>query len=131
MWNHLDRCPNFNDGDTQGTQPRKRRKTYKKGQVVSSPSYPKFDQEACRAQLVRTFVCAELPFRFVENEEFQKLLIILQPRFDIPSRYTLRRDIWELYNEELGKLKKFLKNCGRVCLTTDTWTSNQSLSYLS
>ncbi|MCI15143.1 CCP-like protein, partial [Trifolium medium] len=29
---------------------------------------------------VRTFVCAELPFRFVENEEFRKLLLILQPR---------------------------------------------------
>lgn len=131
MWNHLGRCAKYNSGYTQGTQSRKRRKIVKKGQVVSSPSYSKFDQEACRAQLVRTFVCAELPFRFVENEEFRKLLIILQPRFDIPSRYTLRRDIWMLYNEELGKLKKVLKNCGRVCLTTDTWTSNQNLNYMS
>ena len=93
MWNHLGRCDNYNHGDTQGIQSRKRRKIVKKGQVVSSPSYSKFDQEACRVQLVRTFVCAELLFRFVENEKFRKLLTILQPRFDIPSRYTLRRDI--------------------------------------
>ncbi|RHN46750.1 hypothetical protein MtrunA17_Chr7g0245551 [Medicago truncatula] len=77
MWNHLGRCAKYNSDDTQGTQSRKRRKIVKKGQVVSSPSYSKFDQEACGPQLVRTFVCAELPFRSVENEEFRKLLIIL------------------------------------------------------
>ncbi|KAK2408991.1 zinc finger BED domain-containing protein RICESLEEPER [Trifolium repens] len=129
MRNHLKRCDDY-DGNTEVTQPKKRRKINAQGQVVSSPSVCKFDQAACRAQLVRTFVCAELPFRFVENEEFRKLLLILQPRFDIPSRSTLRRDIWELYIEEKEKLKKSLKNCGRVCLTTDTWTSAQNLSYM-
>jgi hypothetical protein len=129
MKNHLSRCNDY-DGNTQVTQAKKRRKINAQGQAVSSPSYNKFDQVACRAQLVRTFVCAELPFRFVENEEFRKLLLILQPRFDIPSRSTLRRDIWELYIEEKEKLKKSLKNCGRVCLTTDTWTSAQNLSYM-
>jgi hypothetical protein len=129
MKNHLSRCNDY-DGNTQVTQAKKRRKINAQGQAVSSPSYNKFDQVACRAQLVRTFVCAELPFRFVENEEFRKLLLILQPRFDIPSRSTLRCDIWELYIEEKEKLKKSLKNCGRVCLTTDTWTSAQNLSYM-
>ena len=40
--------------------------------------------------------------------------------------------MWELYEEEKAKLKMFLsKQCGRVCLTTDTWTSIQNLNYMS
>jgi len=40
--------------------------------------------------------------------------------------------MWELYEEEKTKLKFFLsKQCERVCLTTDTWTSIQNLNYMS
>ncbi|KAK2369706.1 zinc finger BED domain-containing protein DAYSLEEPER [Trifolium repens] len=105
MRNHLSICDSY-DGNTQVTQEKKRRKINAQGQAISSPSYNKFGQVACRAQLVRTFMCAELPFRFVENEEFRKLFLILQPCFDIPSRSILRHDIWELYIEEKEKLKK-------------------------
>jgi hypothetical protein len=55
MQTHLLTCDKY-DGNTQVMQANKRRKTNAQG------------------QLVRTFVCAELPFRFVENEEFRKLL---------------------------------------------------------
>ncbi|XP_058744976.1 zinc finger BED domain-containing protein RICESLEEPER 2-like [Vicia villosa] len=128
MRTHLGRCTVY---DNDKTQPNKRRKTTSDGKVVCSPSYSKFDQEDCRALLVKTFVCAELPFCFVENEMFRKLLITLQPRFSIPSWSTLRRDIWALYLEEKEKLKKLLPNCGRVYLATDSWTSTQNLSYMS
>ncbi|PNY04810.1 HAT family dimerization domain-containing protein [Trifolium pratense] len=67
--------------------------------VVSSP-HVKFDQVKCRLELVKMFVGAELPFRFVENEFFINFVKVLQPRFDIPSCTTLRRAIWSLYNPE-------------------------------
>ncbi|KAJ1425115.1 Zinc finger BED domain [Sesbania bispinosa] len=70
------------------------------GGVSSSPTYFKFDQELCRTELVKMFVVAELPFRFVENEAFCKFLAVLQPRFSVPSRSTLTRDIYTLFNEE-------------------------------
>ncbi|KAK2423935.1 FBD-associated F-box protein [Trifolium repens] len=48
MRNHLKRCDDY-DGNTEVTQPKKRRKINAQGQVVSSPSVCKFDQAACRA----------------------------------------------------------------------------------
>jgi hypothetical protein len=99
--------------------------------VVSSP-HVNFDQVKCRLELVKMFVGAELPFQFVENEFFVNFVKVLQPQFDIPSRTTLRRAIWSLYDGERERHRQFiLKHCGRVCLTTDTWTSVQNLSYMS
>nr|KYP45684.1 Putative AC transposase [Cajanus cajan] len=78
------------------------------------------------------FVVAEMPFRFVENVSFIKFLSVLQPRFSVPSCSTLTRHIFILFNEERENLKKFLSmHCGRVCLTTNTWTSIQNLTYIS
>ncbi|CAI8616842.1 unnamed protein product [Vicia faba] len=105
MQTHLGRCTAYDHDKTQPTQPNKRRKTNSEGKIVCSPSYSKFDQEECQALLVKTFMCCELPFCFVKNEVFRKLLITLQPRFYIPSRSTSRLDIWALYLEEKEKLK--------------------------
>lgn len=41
--------------------------------------------EKITSQLVSTFVDASLPFSLVENEEFIKLIQILQPRYEVPS----------------------------------------------
>ncbi|GAU21514.1 hypothetical protein TSUD_34770 [Trifolium subterraneum] len=41
MRNHLKRCENY-DGNTEVTQPKKRRKINAQGQAVSSPSYSPF-----------------------------------------------------------------------------------------
>jgi len=72
----------------------------------------------------------EMPFRSVEGEGFRRYSKVLQPRFDPPSRITVARDCMQRYTEEKPKLKKILKN-HRICLTTDTWTSNQNLNYMS
>ena len=100
--------------------------------VGPSPTISKFDQNASRMKLVKMFVKSELPFRFMEDEDFRDFVRSLQPRFEVLSRTTLRREMWQLYEEEKTKLKIFLsKQCGRVCLTTDTWTSIQNLNYMS
>nr|KYP50872.1 Putative AC transposase [Cajanus cajan] len=78
-------------------------------------------------KLVKMFVKFELPFLFVEDDDFRDFVWSLQPRFEVPSRTTLRREMWVLYEEEKANLKFFLsKQCRRVCLTTDTWTSIQN-----
>ncbi|WVZ03801.1 hypothetical protein V8G54_024607 [Vigna mungo] len=58
-------------------------------------------------KLVKMFVKFELPFRFVENEAFHDFVWSLQPRFEVPFRTTLRREMWELYEEEKTTLKMF------------------------
>nr|XP_012573964.1 zinc finger BED domain-containing protein RICESLEEPER 2-like [Cicer arietinum] len=133
MTMHLKRCKEHLDN-----QEHKRQKTSSSTKpteeelgVVSSP-HSMFDQEACRLELVKMFVGAELPFLFVVNVFFRNFVNVIQPQFDIPSRSTLRRAILSLYDVERERLKIFIsKHCGRVCLTTDTWTSIQNLSYMS
>ncbi|WVY97701.1 hypothetical protein V8G54_029852 [Vigna mungo] len=110
MRNHLARCK-----ENPNREAFKRQKFLSSSIEVSvshSPTISKFDQNASRMKLVKMFVKSELPFRFVENEDFRDLLWSLQPRFEVPSRTTLRREIWKLYEEEKTKLKMFLsKQC--------------------
>ncbi|KAL4315281.1 hypothetical protein AHAS_Ahas15G0169400 [Arachis hypogaea] len=101
--------------------------------LISSPSVTKFDQAVSRSILTEMFVTEELAFRFVERNVFRRLLHSLQPKFKIPSRTTLARDILSFYETEKMKLQSYLShNCQKVCLTTDTWTtSSQNLTYIS
>lgn len=76
-------------------------------------------------------VIDELPFKFVESEGFKKFMFVACPRFHIPSRTTMTRDVYQLYLDERVKIKQLLRSsCSRVCLTTDTWTSLQRVNYL-
>ncbi|KAK2655812.1 hypothetical protein Ddye_008864 [Dipteronia dyeriana] len=55
----------------------------------------------------------------------------MNPRFDVPSKRTIVRDLYKLYVEERIKLKKYFKSSQvRVCLTTDTWTSIQNINFM-
>jgi len=46
---------------------------------------------------------------FVEVKGFKLFSRTLQPRFDIPSRFTVMRDCLKLYIEEKERLKRALK----------------------
>ncbi|WOH14844.1 hypothetical protein DCAR_0934370 [Daucus carota subsp. sativus] len=69
------------------------------------------------------------PFRIVEHEGFRELMNEAEPRFKMPSRWTVARDCLKIYGEELVKLKKSLVS-QRVSFTTDTWTSIQNINYM-
>ncbi|KAG8660891.1 hypothetical protein MANES_02G205650v8 [Manihot esculenta] len=84
----------------------------------------KYDENAIRKALVHMIIIEELPFRFVEGEGFRSFMRAICPRFRIPSRWKISRDCYDLFIEERSKLRSFFKkNCQRVSLTTDTWTS--------
>ncbi|XP_031127642.1 zinc finger BED domain-containing protein RICESLEEPER 2-like [Ipomoea triloba] len=73
----------------------------------------------------------ELPFRFVEGQGFRKFILVACPRFKIPSRWTISRDIYQIFSDERVNLKKlFRTSCQRVSITTDTWTSVQRINYM-
>ncbi|WOG95648.1 hypothetical protein DCAR_0414974 [Daucus carota subsp. sativus] len=69
------------------------------------------------------------PFKIVEHEGFRELLKDAEPKFKMPSRWTVARDCLKIYGEELVKLKKSLAT-QRVSFTTDTWTSVQNINYM-
>ncbi|CAN1338966.1 Zinc finger BED domain-containing protein RICESLEEPER 2 [Linum perenne] len=73
----------------------------------------------------------ELPFRFVEHLGFNYFMSIACPRFIMPSRRTVTRDSWDFYLDMKAKLKEVFMVCeGRICLTTDTWTSIKQMNYM-
>lgn len=97
------------------------------GNVVSI----EFDKDTSRFACARMIIKDELPFSHVEGQGFIDFMRVTQPKFKTPSRRTIARDIWELYQGEKGSLKRILAAYNqRVSLTTDTWTSIQNINYM-
>ncbi|GJR87683.1 zinc finger BED domain-containing protein RICESLEEPER 2 [Tanacetum coccineum] len=92
----------------------------------------KYDEKAIKSSLIELIVLAELPFKFVEHPTFIKYSKNLQPKYNLPSRHTISRDVAKFYLEEKEKLVKFLGNPNHtIHLTTDTWTSTcQKINYM-
>ncbi|CAI0448983.1 unnamed protein product [Linum tenue] len=88
-----------------------------------------FSTSEARKALARMIVIDEMPFRTVDGEGFRNYSMTFQPKFSLPSRKTVQRDFFKIYEEEKAKLKSMLHS-QRVCLTTDTWTSVQNLNYM-
>lgn len=88
-----------------------------------------YSYDECRRALGEMVILDEMAFRVVEGEGFVKYSNKLQPRFVVPSRITVARDIMQIFLEEKAKMKNILRK-QRICLTTDTWTSNQNLNYM-
>ncbi|KAF0715631.1 zinc finger BED domain-containing protein 4-like, partial [Aphis craccivora] len=72
------------------------------------------------------------PFSMVDDKEFRKLLKMLNPRYEIPCRQTISKNlIPKLYNLTLENLKKKVENAKAVSLTTDGWTCVNNKSYVA
>ncbi|KAG8497237.1 hypothetical protein CXB51_008430 [Gossypium anomalum] len=89
----------------------------------------RFDQEACRKGLAQMIVIDELPFKFVESEGFKKFMFVACPRFHIPSRTTMTRDVYQFHKgESIGMvIEKCLLNWGidkLFTVTVDNASSN-------
>ncbi|PWA35637.1 hypothetical protein CTI12_AA607710 [Artemisia annua] len=92
----------------------------------------KYDEKVIKNSLIELVVLAELPFKFVEHPAFIRYSNNLQPKYNLPSRHTISRDVSKFYLEEKKKLVKFLGNPNNtIHLTTDTWTSTcQKIYYM-
>ncbi|KAK3189129.1 hypothetical protein Dsin_028690 [Dipteronia sinensis] len=90
-----------------------------------------YNEEKCREALARFVLLDEAPFKTVEGNGFKYMLSVFEPRFHVPCRTTIARDVLQVYVDEKKKLKDFfVRNQQRVCLTTDTWTSIQNINYM-
>jgi len=88
-----------------------------------------YNYDECRQALAKMVIIDELPFNFVEGRGFKLFTRTMQPRFDIPSHFTIMRDYLKLYVEENDRLRTALRG-QRLCLTTDTWLSIQNINYM-
>lgn len=81
-----------------------------------------------------TFYLAKdmVPIKSVENEGFKRLLKVVDPRYEIPSRkYFSGTAIPRLYSECRRKMESKIQNVMFFATTTDLWSSCTSEPYLS
>uniref|UniRef100_A0A803MR49 BED-type domain-containing protein n=1 Tax=Chenopodium quinoa TaxID=63459 RepID=A0A803MR49_CHEQI len=100
-------------------------------QTVSVPKLWRFNYDEIRKALAKMLIVDELPFAFVEREGFRQFCKVACLEFVTPSRATITKDCYGLFIEKRKELMNVFNNLSsRVCLTTDTWTSGQNLSYM-
>ncbi|XP_072954573.1 zinc finger BED domain-containing protein RICESLEEPER 2-like [Typha angustifolia] len=56
---------------------------------------------------------------------------VLNPHYERISRNTMRSDVMKVYESAKEEVKLLLKGTYRISLTSDLWTSNQNIGYMS
>ena len=103
MHTHLARCPRMNFKDIQ--QQVLIRQQNKVDGTVSLNNY-QFDQARVRNKLVRMVILHEYPLLMVDHIGFREFVTDFQPMFKLVTRYTLKSDIFKIYDNEREKVLK-------------------------
>ncbi|XP_072990304.1 zinc finger BED domain-containing protein RICESLEEPER 2-like [Typha latifolia] len=90
-----------------------------------------YNQNVVREIMAKMMMVHEYPFNMVEHTWFNILLKVLNPRYERISRNTMRSDVMKVYESAKEEVKLLLKGTYRISLTSDLWTSNQNIGYMS
>ncbi|XP_049318602.1 zinc finger BED domain-containing protein 4-like [Bactrocera dorsalis] len=72
------------------------------------------------------------PFSIVEDSGFVQFVKALNPAYELPSRHVVSRTIIPaLYEACVEKVKLKVANGVKFCITTDCWTSRNTVSYIA
>jgi hypothetical protein len=107
--------------------------TFASGQTQGSKNLmiAKYSEKLIRDTVCEMIIVDEMLFSTVERIGFRKLFSVLEPRFKLPSRYTVMKDCVKMFMNLKNTMKtEFLMTGQRVCLTIDTWTSIQNMNYM-
>jgi len=92
----------------------------------------KIDQSVHCQLLCELIVRHNLPYKFVEYPELRSWIRYLCPDAVMVSRNTIKADIGRLYEKEKLILKTLLLSIpGRICLTSDLWTSINTEGFIA
>ena len=120
-----------------------KKKIYEKKQAVFGPNYMTkgkkelvvgtFNSDVSRKELAIALVMHEYPLSIIDHLYFRRFLCSLQPLFSVPTRNTMKREIFKIYECERGSIQKIIDgNKGRIAITTDMWTaSTQKKGYIA
>jgi hypothetical protein len=71
------------------------------------------------------------PISIVEGRGFGELLEYIEPGYSVPSHTHISTTCRHMYRSLMEKVKEEISICESVALTTDTWTSNVTDSYIT
>ncbi|XP_057747560.1 zinc finger BED domain-containing protein DAYSLEEPER-like [Arachis stenosperma] len=90
-----------------------------------------FDPSYTRRCIAKAICIHEYPLSFVKHVGIKEVYASIQPIFKVPSRNTIKKEIFEIYElEKLNMTKLMDENDSRVAVKTDMWTFNQEKGYL-
>lgn len=96
-------------------------------QKISQKSSNEMDKK-----LLLLFILDFQPFSMVEDNGFKAFVTALNPAYQLPSRHSISKTcIQALYEECLHKVKDIVKQGVKFCITTDCWTSRNTVSYIA
>ncbi|CAL0332345.1 unnamed protein product [Lupinus luteus] len=113
-------------GDDVAPRPPKKR-----AREVSCVASISFDQEFCNNKIAKMIILHDYPLHIVEHQGFINFLRTLQPQFNPLSFNAVKGDCVAMYLREKQNLLNLINEIpGRVNLTLDFWTSDQTLAYV-
>ncbi|MFS8002830.1 putative transcription factor/ chromatin remodeling BED-type(Zn) family [Helianthus anomalus] len=89
-----------------------------------------YNQMKIREIIAKMIIAHELPFSFVKYQWFNHLMKTMNPLYEKVSRPTITPDCIKVVDVEKKRIKKTLKKAEMVSLTSDCWTSNQTIGYM-
>ena len=98
---------------------------------VSSPKRSRSDNEKITQAITDMIISDFLPLSVVEGDGFRHLMNIVAPDYNVPCRKTIRSPIERIHDAEKVRLVDSLKTVDAASITTNTWTSNSTESYLT
>ena len=98
---------------------------------VQTPAIKKVNDELITKAIADMIVTDYVPPSIVEGEGFNRLMNIVAPGYKVPTRKTVRSRIQQRYDTEKEKLCDELNDVTSTAITTDTWTSNSTESYIT
>ncbi|CAG5015362.1 unnamed protein product [Parnassius apollo] len=83
-------------------------------------------------QIIKIIVKNYHPFSLVEQPEIKELFAMIIPGYSLPTRKTVSNSLLpKMYQECLEKVQVNIDSAWAVCLTTDSWTSINNVSFVS
>ena len=71
------------------------------------------------------------PFKVIEGEAFCKMILKFDPKYQLPTRNTIKNFIIKSFNKRRDYIKDYIKTIpGKVALTTDIWSSLKNEGFL-
>ena len=91
-----------------------------------------FDPQVFRDLITNAVIKHNLPLHFVDYEGIKEAFLYAHPKSILVSRNTLKKDLLCCYRLEKKKLFNMMQDFdGRVCLTSNLWTSVATDGYIS
>ena len=98
---------------------------------LNSPRKTKTDSDRITQAIADMIVADYVPLSIVEGEGFRNLMSIVAPDYTVPCRKTVRTRIQRRYDVEREALTSELSEVKSASITTDTWTSNSTESFIT